>query len=77
MLYSIHVGVEVSYRRRRNAAALLFERTVYNSLKQKALLDRPIAHKSMRRAAQAYKPDRDFIDIDIGEQTLIFHCSRL
>lgn len=77
MLYSIRKDINVEYRRRRDAAALLFERVVYDALKERALLDRPIARKVMWRAAQAHKPDCDFIDIEVGEQTLLFHCSRL
>jgi len=63
---------ELVTRRRRDAAALAFERKVYDVLRSCALLDRPIAEKSMKTAKLAYEKTRSTVVVSIQDFTITF-----
>lgn len=66
---------ETHTRARRDAASLLFRRAAYDVLKANALLDRPIAQRTMKRAEEACEPNCAAVSVELFETVIRFRAA--
>lgn len=77
MIYTIkHNGKTVAMRKRRDAAALAFERLVYDRVRANALLDTKAGVTAMREAGVARNPCCAMCGTRVLGETLTFDDGR-